>query len=132
MPKSQKEILDFLAQFVSEHKKQKMIEVLAQRTRHLTVVLENIHKPRNASAVVRSCDCFGIQDLHIIDHYNHYEVNPYVSMGSAQWVNLQKYSDESINNTEECFARLKKLDYKIYATSPLQENTLDIARNTVG
>lgn len=94
-----------------------MKEVLNNRTRHLTVVLEDIYQPHNASAVVRTCDCFGIQEIHIIENRNKYRVNPDVALGSSQWVDLIKYNS-SEKNTEECITSLKKKGYRIVATTP--------------
>ena len=60
--------LDFLYQFITDERKERFEEVLAYRTRHITVVLEDIFQPHNASAVLRSCDLTGIQDVHIIEN----------------------------------------------------------------
>jgi len=68
------ELIDCLADFVSDHKKQRIEQVLAGRTRHLTIVLEDVFQPHNASAVLRSCECFGVQDVHIIEDRNAYIV----------------------------------------------------------
>lgn len=94
-----------------------MDRVLNDRTRYITVVLENIYQPHNASAVLRSCDCFGIQDVHIIENSYQYEFNPHVSLGAAQWLNLHRYNTLE-NNTPACIAGLKKEGYRIIATTP--------------
>lgn len=116
-----KDLLKYLLEFVSENKRNKFNLVLAQRTRHLTVVLEDIYQPQNASAVVRSCECFGIQDLHIIENDNKYKLNPDVAMGSAKWVDLFRYNKKGENNTLSCISGLKQRGYKIWATSPHKE-----------
>lgn len=84
-------LLDYLGQYITEHKKSVMERVLATRTRFLTVVLEDIFKPHNASAVIRTCDCFGLQDIHVIEKTNQYKINPYVTRGASQWVDLHKH-----------------------------------------
>jgi tRNA (guanosine-2'-O-)-methyltransferase len=94
-----------------------MDRVLNERTRYITVALENIYQPHNASAVLRSCDCFGVQDVHIIENSYQYEFNPHVSLGAAQWLTLHRYN-ASENNTPECIAQLKKEGYRIVATTP--------------
>jgi len=99
-----------------------MEEVLDQRTRYITVVLEDIYQPHNASAVLRSCDAFGIQDVHIIENRNTYQVNPKVELGTRQWLSLQRYN-RSDNNTAEAAAALKSQGYRIIATSPHVGNT---------
>lgn len=118
----QEQLLEYLSQFVTENKKQKMEEVLDFRTRHLTVVLEDIYQPQNASAVVRTCECFGIQDLHIIENKNRYKVNKDVTLGSSKWVDIIKYKKRDTNNTLVCIEKLKSRGYKIVATTPHKDD----------
>lgn len=100
-----------------EKRNELMDRVLHDRTRYITVALENIYQPHNASAVLRSCDCFGVQDVHIIENSYQYELNPHVSLGAAQWLNLHRYNTLE-NNTPECIEGLKKEGYRVVATSP--------------
>lgn len=113
-----KGLLDYLGQYVTDHKKKVIEEVLAKRTRHFTVVLEDIYKPHNASAVIRTCDCFGIQDLHVIEKTNAYKINPYVTRGASQWVDLHKYYNPEGSSVDMCFDQLRGQGYKILGTSP--------------
>lgn len=110
-------LLNFLLQFVTEKRKELFNEVLSKRTRHLTVVLEDIYQSQNASAVLRTCDLTGIQDIHIIENKHEYEVNPDVALGSSKWLNLVKYSDLE-NNTLSALKSLKDKGYSIVATTP--------------
>ena len=96
-----------------------MEKVLAKRTRFITVVLEDIFKPHNASAVLRTCDCFGIQDVHVIEKVNQYKVNPFVTRGASQWIDLHKYYSKEGSAVQDCFSKLKGKGYKIYGTNPL-------------
>jgi tRNA (guanosine-2'-O-)-methyltransferase len=82
-------------------------------------VLEDIFKPHNASAVLRTCDCFGIQDVHVIEKANQYKVNPYVTRGASQWIDLHKYDSTEGSAVLDCFTKLKTKGYKIYGTSPV-------------
>ncbi|MFM6934071.1 MAG: TrmH family RNA methyltransferase [Flavobacteriales bacterium] len=91
--------------------------IAAERTRHLTVALENIFQEHNASAVMRSCDCFGIQDLHVIEKDNQYQIQRDIALGSGRWVDMHNYSDE-VGPTEMCIAQLKEKGYQIVATTP--------------
>jgi tRNA (guanosine-2'-O-)-methyltransferase len=118
-------LIDYLSQFVTENKRKKMDEVLDMRTRYLTIVLEDIYQPQNASAVIRTCDCFGIQDLYIIENKNKYKTNPDVTLGSAKWVNTLKFKKRNANNTLDCITDLKSKGYKIIATSP-HENDVNL------
>lgn len=115
-------LLEYLSQFITEHKKSVMERVLAERTRFITVVLEDIFKPHNASAVLRTCDCFGIQDIHVIEKINSYKVNPYVSRGASQWVDLHKYYRENGSSVQTCFQTLRQKGYKIFGTSPAPQS----------
>lgn len=110
-------LVEYLADYVSEHKKRRIDEVLGLRTRQLTVVLEDIYKPHNASAVLRTCECYGIQDLHIVEQEHQYDINPYVTRGAAQWVTMHRYDNPENHNIESCFRKLKEQNYHIVATS---------------
>ncbi|MDH5603344.1 MAG: RNA methyltransferase [Cyclobacteriaceae bacterium] len=111
------EELTYLNNFISEHKKKLMDKVLDQRTRFVTVVLEDIYQSHNASAVLRSCDCFGVQDVHVIENRNRYSVDPTVAMGSSKWVDILRYNTND-RNTTTCLRGLKKEGYSIIATTP--------------
>jgi tRNA (guanosine-2'-O-)-methyltransferase len=113
----EKWLLEQFYEHISDNKKQKFDEYVQDRTRHVTVVLENIFQPHNASAVLRSCDCFGIQDMHIIENFNKYTPNKEIDMGSAKWLNTIKYN-KTDNNTTEAIKALKAKGYKIVATTP--------------
>jgi len=116
MPKN-KALLNYLLEFISEHRKELFDSIICERTKHLTVVLEDIFQPQNASAVLRSCDVFGIQDVHIIENENEYNVNPRVVHGASKWINLHKYN-QTQNNTLDCINQLKNKGYKVYGTTP--------------
>ena len=114
---TKKKLLEFLSTYISENKKQLFDKIIEYRTRHITVVLEDIYQPHNASAVLRSSDCFGIQDVHIIENRNTYEVNPDVALGSSKWLTLIKHNRLN-NNTLDAFETLRKQGYRIVATTP--------------
>jgi len=110
-------LLDHLGEFLTEERKARFSEVISLRTRYITIILEDIYQSHNASAVLRSCDCFGIQDVHIIENKNKYEMNPDVALGSAKWLTLYKYN-KTASNTAACIRDLKEKGYRIVATSP--------------
>lgn len=111
------DLLNYLQQFAPEGKIDLFEEKIKERTKHITVVLEDIFQPHNASAVLRSCDCFGVQDVHIIENRYKYQVNPDVALGSSKWLNLHKHNQNE-ENTIACFKRLKEQGYKVIATTP--------------
>ena len=98
-------------------------KVIADRTKHVTVALENIFQPQNASAVLRTSDVFGIQDVHVIENDNEYNVNPRVVHGASKWINLHKYNEKD-NNTLDCINKLKADGYKVYGTTPHTDDCL--------
>ncbi len=111
-------VTDHLLQFVSDRRRETMDRVLSQRTRHITLVLEDIFQSQNASAVVRTCECLGIQNLHVIEQSSSYSVNKKVLKGSNKWIDIIKYKGKEQNNTASCFAKLKESGYKILVTDP--------------
>jgi len=120
---NKQELLAYLLTFLSENKRNLFYKIIEDRTKHVTVVLEDIFQPQNASAVLRSCDVFGIQDVHIIENRNKYTINPKVVHGASKWINLYKYNTQE-NNTLDCIDHLKADGYKIYATTPHTKDCL--------
>ena len=113
----------YLEQFITGSRKEIINKVLEQRTRYITVVLEDIFQSQNASAVLRTCDCFGIQDVHIIENQNKYVINPDVALGSNKWLNIIKHS-KGENNTKKAIDAIKSKGYRIVATIPDEESAL--------
>lgn len=116
------DLIEYLGQYITEHKKSLIDQILSKRTRYYTVVLEDIFKPHNASAVLRTCDCFGIQDVHVIEKTKEYKINPFVTRGASQWVDLHKYYNPDGSGVKDCFSNLRSQGYKIYATSPVSDS----------
>jgi tRNA (guanosine-2'-O-)-methyltransferase len=120
-----------LAEFVTAQKLASMARVLAERTRAVTVVLEDIFQPHNTSAVIRSCECIGVQDVHVIENQHPYTVNRDVVMGAVKWIDLHRYNLTDGLNTERCLKGLKARGYRIVATAlgddttPLPEIPVD-------
>ena len=121
MTSKDKALLEFLYQFISDERKQRFEEVLENRTRHVTVVLEDIFQPHNASAVLRSCDLTGVQDIHIIENNFTFDVNPDVVMGSTKWIDIRRYNELDFN-TPTVIEQLKTKGYQIVATCPHRDD----------
>lgn len=127
------QLLNYLLSFLTDNRKAKFEKILEQRTRHLTVVLEDIYQRHNTSAVVRNCDIFGIQDLHIIENkYNSYVSNQ-VAKGAQKWIDFHEYNQHEYN-TERCINNLRDNGYQIIATTPHNDSCLlqefDIAKKS--
>ena len=115
--KTKKELISYLYTFLTDDRKALFEKIIQYRSKHITVVLEDIFQPHNASAVLRTCDLTGVLDIHIIENRNQYEVNPDVALGSSKWLNLNTYSEHD-NNTLSTFQKLRQDGYKIIATTP--------------
>lgn len=114
---NQNTLLNYFRSFISDARNELFNRKARERTRYLTIVLEDIFQPQNASAVLRSCDCFGIQDVHIIENRNRFTIDKEVVMGASKWLTLHKYH-KSDNNSMDAIRFLKKSGYRIVATSP--------------
>jgi len=119
-----KALTQYLEGFVSERRLERLQEVLNERTNHLTVVLEDVYQSHNFSAVLRSADIFGVQSVNFIENKNKYKISEDVSMGSTQWLTLNRYQNKE-NNTKACLQELKDKGYKIVATS-LHKNSVTL------
>ena len=118
LTQKQKEgLLPFLLEFVSEERKAHFDSIIPQRTKHLTVVLEDIYQSQNASAVLRTCESLGVQDIHIIEDKHEYTLNPKVTIGCAKWLHLHKYTKPEAT-TKSCLTKLKEKGYQLVATTP--------------
>jgi tRNA (guanosine-2'-O-)-methyltransferase len=120
---------EILRQFVTDRRFDRMISVLRERTRYVTVVVEDLYQPHNGSAVLRTCDAFGVQDVHIIENRNPWRVNPGVELGTAQWLTLHRYRNATLDpagspitgpveETMRCIKQLRHAGYRIVATEP--------------
>lgn len=120
---TRKALTSYLREFATEDRWEKILEVSERRTRHLTVVVEDIYQSHNASAVLRSCDGFGLQDVHIIENQNTFDASNQVTIGADQWLSLYRYNEPNSDNTETCFRQLKEEGYKVIATTPHEDDT---------
>lgn len=112
-----KELIQYLSNCITDERLELFEKNLRNRTKYLTIVLENIYQPLNASAVLRSADCFGVQDVHVIENYNEFLPDREVAMGSSNWLTIKRYNQEE-NNTVHCIKHLKDQGYRIIATVP--------------
>tara|TARA_B100000900_G_scaffold384297_1_gene373001 strand:- start:934 stop:1602 length:669 start_codon:yes stop_codon:yes gene_type:complete len=120
---NKEDLLIELYKYLSPERIDRFESVLANRTRHFTVAVENIFQSHNASAVMRTCDCFGIQDIHVIANSNKYALSKDVAMGSQKWVDMHSFYKKE-NNTKECIDHLKEEGYQIVATTPHTNDVL--------
>ncbi|OUR93282.1 rRNA methyltransferase [Flavobacteriales bacterium 34_180_T64] len=106
-------LLEHLESYLSENRKHRFETVLSERTMHFTVATEDVYQLHNTSAVMRSCDVFGIQELNIVEEQNSKRIDREIAMGAQKWVDLNRYN--SIKNALEA---IKGKGYQIVATTP--------------
>lgn len=111
------ELLQAFYELIPAVKGELFDQVAANRTRYLTVLLEEIYQEHNASAVLRSCDCFGIQELHVVESKNQYKVQRDIARGAGRWVDLYNYN-EGPTPLLDAVSKLKSKGYKIAALTP--------------
>lgn len=110
-------LLSAFYEMIPEQKKIMFDKIARERTRHLTVVLENIYQEHNASAVMRSCESFGIQELHVVESKNQYKVQRDIARGAGRWVEMYNYT-EGDAPLVNCITGLKERGFQIAALTP--------------
>tara|TARA_B100000768_G_C11241745_1_gene359844 strand:+ start:205 stop:879 length:675 start_codon:yes stop_codon:yes gene_type:complete len=116
-------LLQYFEGYLTEKRKVLFKKVLEDRTRHFTVVLEDIFQSHNTSAVLRTCDIFGIQDIHVIENKYNQKVSKHVAKGSQKWLSINRYKSDG-DNTKTCLESLKSKGYQIIATTPHNNSCL--------
>tara|TARA_R110000868_G_scaffold304437_21_gene565389 strand:+ start:20061 stop:20753 length:693 start_codon:yes stop_codon:yes gene_type:complete len=112
------ELIEYLRGFTTESRWDTINAVIENRTNHISIVLEDLHKPHNANAVLRSCDGFGIQDIHLIENKTEFDSDTQISMGTHNWLSLKRYNNPEADNIKNCFENLKDQGYSVLATTP--------------
>ena len=115
-------VLEEFYKIITPNKQEMFERIAANRTKHLTIAMENIYQEHNASAVLRSCDCFGIQELHVIEKDNQYKVQRDIALGAGRWVDMFNY-DRGTEPSIDCIRNLKSKGYRIVATTPHTNDT---------
>ncbi|MCQ2285776.1 MAG: RNA methyltransferase [Bacteroidales bacterium] len=110
-------LCEYLQDFITPERDVRLREVLANRTRHITIAIEDLFQTQNISAVMRTCECYGVQDVHVIENENEFQIHSAISMGSNKWLTLHHYKNAE-HNTAECIRNLKAKGYTVVATLP--------------
>jgi tRNA (guanosine-2'-O-)-methyltransferase len=111
--------LNYLEGFITPERSAKFLRVLSQRSRHFTVVVEDIFQLHNTSAVMRTCEVFGIQDLNVVEEKYGKTIDKEIAMGAQKWVDVHRY-----NSVNACIDKLKADGYRIIATSPHEDSCM--------
>ncbi|TGK05442.1 TrmH family RNA methyltransferase [Leptospira langatensis] len=109
---------EYLRTMISPAKVEKIEEVVSYRTKYLTIVLEDIFQPYNASAPVRTSECLGLSEIHVVENKSLYKPNEGITKGAQKWIQIRKYQSPNKDNTSHCISGLKEKGFRIVATSP--------------
>lgn len=110
-------LLNYLETFLTENRKLRFEEVLSKRTKHFTVAVEDVYQLHNTSAVIRSCDVFGIQEIHVVEERNVKKIDREIAMGAQKWVDIHRH-----HRIQDCLKAVKSSGYKVIATTPHEGN----------
>ncbi|GAC1570846.1 MAG: RNA methyltransferase [Polyangiales bacterium] len=113
LPFPSAEVVASLEPFVTEARRARMKEVIAERLDSVTVVVDALHDPHNGAALIRSCDAFGVQTLHAIERLEPLAIASTVARGSQKWIDVWRHA-----NAESCIDALRASGHELIATHP--------------
>lgn len=119
MENKTEELLNYLEGFITENRKEGFLRVLKNRTRHFTVAMEDVYQLHNTSAVMRSCEVFGIQELNVIEQKFGKRIDKEIALGAEKWVDINRFS-----TIQDCITTLKNRGYQIIATTPHNDSCM--------
>lgn len=123
------ELLAYLKTYLTDRRLALFTNVLSKRMRHFTVVTEDVYQLHNTSAVMRSCEVFGIQDLHVIEARLGKKLDREIAMGAQKWVDIHRHED-----VVQCIQAIKNSGYQIIATTPHDDSQMladfDVTKKT--
>lgn len=119
MSKNKLTLLEYLEGFITDNRKNGFLNVLKNRTKHITIAMEDVYQLHNTSAVMRSCEVFGVQELNVIEQRFGKRIDKEIALGAEKWVDINRFS--SIQN---CIDDLKNKGYQIIATTPHNNSCL--------
>lgn len=112
-------LLNYLEGFLTENRKEGFLRVLQNRTKHFTIAMEDVYQLHNTSAVMRSCEVFGIQELNVIEQKFGKRIDSEIAMGAQKWVDVFRF-----NSVQGCLDSMREKGYQIIATSPHNDSCL--------
>ncbi len=119
MEKFNQELLTYLEGFLTENRKEGFLRVLKNRTKHFTIAMEDVYQLHNTSAVMRSCEVFGVQELNVIEQKFGKRIDSEIAMGAQKWVDVNRF-----NNVQSCIDAKRAQGYQIIATTPHNDSCM--------
>lgn len=130
MEKFNQDLLTYLEGFLTESRKEGFLRVLKNRTKHFTIAMEDVYQLHNTSAVMRSCEVFGIQELNVIEQKFGKRIDTEIAMGAQKWVDVNRF-----NTVQSCIDEMRAKGYQIIATTPHNDSCMlhefDISKPSV-
>ena len=118
--------IEYLSGFMTAERYATLCRAVDMRTRYMTVCMENTFHPQNASALVRNCEAFGVQELHAVEELCRFSPNVQIVRGTDKWIEIRKHP-----TTAELIGSLRGRGYRIVATTPHLDDatpeTFDVA-----
>ncbi|WP_199509050.1 TrmH family RNA methyltransferase [Flavobacterium sp. AG291] len=109
--------LNYLETIITEERKNRFIDILSRRTKHFTIAMEDVYQMHNTSAVMRTCEIFGIQELNVIEEKYGKTIDKEIALGAEKWVDINRFG-----TTVDCLKNLKERGYRIIATTPHKDS----------
>ena len=119
MEKFNQDLLTYLEGFITENSREGFLRVLKNRTKHFTVAMEDVFQLHNTSAVMRSCEVFGIQELNVIEQKFGKRIDTEIAMGAQKWVDVNRF-----NTVQSCIDEMRAKGYQIIATTPHDDSCM--------
>ena len=108
-----RERLEYMTEFLTEERKITLRRTVEQRTHYMRIMTENMFHPQNASAIMRHCEAFGIQQIHTVEDRCKFDPSVNIVRGTQKWVDVEHH-----DTTAEALKALKSEGYRIIATTP--------------
>ena len=108
-----RERLEYMTRFITDERREVLQRTVAQRTHYMRILTENMFHPQNASAIMRHCEAFGIQQIHTVEDRCKFDPSVNIVRGTQKWVDVEHHE-----TTAEALAALKGEGYRIVATTP--------------
>lgn len=112
-------LLEYLEDFLTENRKERFLEVLQNRTNHFTIAMEDVYQLHNTSAVMRSCEVFGIQELNVVEQKFGKRIDTEIAMGAQKWVDINRF-----DSMQNCIDSVRAKGYQIIATTPHNDSCM--------
>lgn len=112
-------LLEYLEGFLTDSRKEKFLKILENRTNHFTIAMEDVYQLHNTSAVMRSCEVFGIQELNVVEQKFGKRIDTEIAMGAQKWVDINRF-----NSMQNCMDSVREKGYQIIATTPHNDSCM--------